>query len=235
MDRVISESGRWLRWVHEYLFSLNLAWAVVWIERVRNSGNFIAYYRSKLVREPYQMVAPIGGHTIFDQLLWSFVLAALVFCSLRLLSRLVVSNAALRIIAGAAAIVGFPLACMFVPYAFVSADIRVGAYHRALLLELIFVLICGTLYYLRKPPLSIPLMVLVLCLHFAIWAWIASCYVNVPVFISTLRSSEYYHPWRRTLGSLSLAMAFNLGFPVLGLVASLSWVRYVRFTSITDD
>ena len=163
--------------------------------------------------------------------MWSFVLATLFFLLLQLLSRFAVVNTALRTIAGAVAIVGFPLASVFVPFGFVSAPSRIEAYHRALFLEVVLVVICAVLYYRRKPMFSMPLIILMLFLHFGVWAWITSSYVNVPAFINDLRSSEYYHPWRRTLGSLSLAMAFNFGFPILGFLASITWASYVRYPS----
>jgi len=223
--------GSRLRWAHECMFSLNLGWTIVWIERVQGKilgGNVLSRYVSSLVRGAYQLVSPIGGYTILEQLVWSFALAAVFFLLLRLLSRFTVVNAALRTIAGVVAIVGFPLAGTLVPFGFISAASRIDAYHRGLFLEVIIVVICAVLYYRRKPLFSMPLIVLVVLLHFGVWTWITSSYVNVPAFITDLRSSEYYHPWRRTLGSLSLAMAFNFGFPILGFLASITWACYVR-------
>ena len=66
--------SRWLRWTHEYVFSLNLAWTIVWIERVKTKvlgGRVIGDYISALVGGAYQLVSPIGGRTILDQLIWS--------------------------------------------------------------------------------------------------------------------------------------------------------------------
>ena len=35
MNEIIPRPSKWLRWAHEYMFSLNLVWAIVWIERVQ--------------------------------------------------------------------------------------------------------------------------------------------------------------------------------------------------------
>lgn len=56
-------------------------------------------------------------------------------------------------------------------------------------------LFCAALFYLRKRWISSPLITIALVLHFTVWAWATSSYVNVPVVISALRSSQYYHPW----------------------------------------
>src|SRR5579864_6811156 len=112
----IPRSSTWLRWTHEYLLSLNLAWSIVWIERVRTKilgGHFLAHFVSGLVGGAYQLVSPIGGYTILEQVVWSLVLATIVFFLLRLLSGFAVTNTVLRTIAGALAITAFPIAALF--------------------------------------------------------------------------------------------------------------------------
>lgn len=238
MNEIFPRSNKWLRWTHEYAFSLNLVWTIVWIERVQTKvlgGRVISRYVSSLVGGAYQLVSPIGGYTVLEQLVWSFALATVFFLLIQLMSRFAVVDAALRSIAGAVAIVGFPLAGTFVPFGFISAFSRIEAYHRGLFLEVILVVICAGLYYWRKTPLSVPLVIVVFLFHFGLWAWVTSSYINVPEFISNLRASAYYHPWGRTLGSLGLAMIFNFGFPAFGLLASLTWVWYVRCPSKTTD
>jgi hypothetical protein len=78
----IPRSSRWLRWAHEYMFALNLIWIIVWIENARTKnlgGRVLADYVAALVRGAYQLVSPIGGHGILEQLVWSFALATIGF------------------------------------------------------------------------------------------------------------------------------------------------------------
>jgi hypothetical protein len=230
MNEVIPGSSKRLRWAHEYMFSLNVTWIIVWLERVRNKsldGTVLAQFLSRLVGGAYQLVSPIGGFAILEQLLWSFSVALIVFFLLRLLSRFAITNfALLTIIAGAVSIAALPIATLF--FGLVRPDCCVGATKFALALELLLVVSCSILFYLRKLFISEPLMILVLALHFISWAWATSSYVNIPALITVLRTSEYYHPWIRTLGCVTLAMAFNFGFPVIGFVASVMWIRYIR-------
>jgi hypothetical protein len=37
-----------------------------------------------------------------------------------------------------------------------------------------------------------------------------------------------WYAWGRTLGVLGFEMVFKFGFPVFGLLASVTWVRYIR-------
>ncbi len=231
MTEIMQKPNRWLRWTHEYMFSLNLVWIIVWHEMARTKtfgGRVLAEYVAALVRGAYQLVSPIGGHTILEQLVWSFVLATIGFFLLRLLSRFAVTNVALRTIAGAVAIAAFPIASLFFGLTYPSYPTCCAEAHKTgLALEVIVVLICGILFYLGKRLISGPLMIIALVFHFTLWAWVTSSYFNFLQF-SDLRSSEYYHPWARTLGVLTLGTVFHFGFPAFGLLASLTWVLYVR-------
>jgi len=233
MNETIPRPIRLLRWTHEYMFSLNLVWIIVWYERVRTKnlgGRVLAGYVGALVRGAYQLSSPIGGHTILEQLVWSFALATIAFLLLRLLSPSALTNFALRTIAGAAAIAAFPIATLFFGLTYPTRC--AGTLKIELAVELIVALICGTFFYLRKGLISGPLMIVILILHFAMWAWVTSSYFNFLEF-GDLRNSEYYHPWARTLGVLTLGAVFHFGLPVLGLLASVVWSRYVRRSSVS--
>jgi hypothetical protein len=234
MNEIIPRSSRWLRWTHEYMFSLNLVWIIVWIVRGSTKtlgGRVLADYVAVLIRGAYQLVSPIGGHTILEQMVWSFVLAAIGFFLLRLLSRFAVTNIALRTIVGAIAIAAFPIASLFFGLTYPSYPTCCAEAHKTgFALEVIVVLICAILFYLGKRMISGPLMIIALVFHFTMWAWVTSSYFNF-LQVSALRSSEYYHPWARTLGVLTLGTIFHFGLPAFGLLASLTWVRYVRRSS----
>lgn len=211
------------------MFSLNLAWAIVWIERVANAtlgGNGAASIVARLVRGAEYLVSPIGGRTILEQLVWSFVMAGGGFLLLRLLSRFAITNIALRTVSGALAVASFPFATLL--YGFFRPSHRNSLVDWALFLEVAIILTCAALYYLRNRFVTAALLIAVLVFHFAMWAWLTSSYFDALAFIREMRSTEYYHPWGRTLSSLGISIVFNFGFPIFGFLASLTWVRYVK-------
>jgi hypothetical protein len=232
MNKTISISNRWLRWVHEYAFSLNLTWIIVWFERVHSKGlggHSLARFVAHLVGSAYQLVSPIGGYTILEQVVWSFGVATITFLVLRLMSGLVLTDVALRTIAGAAAIATFPTATLSLGLAYPDCCAEID--RAGLALETVAVLICGIFFYLRKSWIPGMLMILLLILHFSFWAWATSSYVTVPeIFrdMSAFRNSEYYHPWTRTVGVLGFKAVFRCGSPIFGLIAGLTWISYLR-------
>jgi len=230
-------SSRWLTLAYEFLFSLNLVWIAVWHERVRQTnlgGRSIAYQVDRLVDSiqhlaPYLRASDIGGSTILVQMVWSLAVTIIVFLILRLLSGFPMTQSSLRAIGGVAAIAAFPIAALFFGVAY--PDCCSGAYRIGLALETIILLICGAFFYLGKRSISPTLMIMALALHFAIWTWMTSSYVNIPAVVSNLRSSEYYHAWTRIIPTLSLDLVFHCGFPVFGFLAGLTWVRCLRRSS----
>jgi hypothetical protein len=217
-----------LRWIHECMFSLNLAWTIVWIERSGTQymgGRVLANCFTRVFHNASPHLATIGGFTILEQMVWSLVLGIIIFASLRMLSRSAFSNALLCTVAGSVAIAGLPVMALA---GFIDPAHRLGVYNFGLSLEVIGVLIVAALYYVRRPSISSLLMGIILLLHFCLWAWLTSKFVNVRAFISTLRGSAYYHSWLWTLGLLFISTIFNFGFVVLGFVSSMTWARYVR-------
>jgi hypothetical protein len=224
-------TNRGLQWTLEYTFSLNLAWMIVWIERVKTpimSGSVFSWV-SALTARADQLVSPIGGHTVLDQLIWSYIIAAVIFIVLRQLSRFDLAILVLRGAVGLAAIAAFPIAALF--FGVAHPTCCVGTYRVALALESLIALTCGITYCLARRRISGLLLIIVLVVHFSIWAWATTSYISIPAFVDALRSNEYYHPWTRTIGSLGFAIAFNFGFPVIGLLSGLTWVRYLKSQS----
>jgi hypothetical protein len=160
--------------------------------------------------------------TILEQVVWSFLLALYVFLLLRLLAWFSPTRAFLHTLAGTFAIAGFPLFASCFPYDFLQSDVlrsrfAIGFYW--LFLELAFVLVCGFLYYSRKWPIPAPLSILLLLLHFGLWAWVTASYVSL--FCET----RYYG-----FGSFAFYIStfFYFGFPVLGFLSSLAWGVYIK-------
>jgi hypothetical protein len=230
MNEIIQKPSRWLRWTLEFLFSLNLAWATVWVERVKTKvlgGHLIGYYVSTFIeRVSRHATVSLGeGKTVLEQIVWSFALAMIVFLFLRLLGRFAVVTIALRYLAGAFAIAGFPIVVLQVPFGFIFTNDFTGVLKIGLILEVIVILTCGLFCFARTQLISVPLMVLLLFLHFAFWAHFTESYVNVPDLVRLVRDVPYLHPW--SLG-LWMSIAFHAGFPLIGLLTSVIWVYYVR-------
>lgn len=157
------------RWIHESLFSLNLAWTLVWYERVRNPVSLLWLHSSPLVQYLYWHTRHVEPETVLVQVLWSFALGAVVFLLLRLLARVSLTEVFLRTVTGLFALTGFPLFALTLPmFFFVPA--RIGSLVPWLSLEVVAASICGVLYYSQKWSPSAPLGVILLAMHFGLWA-----------------------------------------------------------------
>jgi hypothetical protein len=217
-------------WLYAGFFSLNLAWALVWPARIASKqlgGPVGVRIVSALSGWAYQLVSPIGGFTILEQVTWTLILASMIFLLLRMFSLFVEMTDSLQAVAGLICITAFPFSTrrsLFIhPF-------RPGLdYHAWLLLELAVVLICAGIYFSRKQLHSRWIMLTILLFHFVVWALATSSYFNF-LQIDALRNSEYYHPWPRTLGVIVFGAVFNFGFPILGFLASATWVLSIRQT-----
>jgi hypothetical protein len=222
--------GGWLRLACEYTFSLNVAWGIVWAERSTHKflgGHVAANYVAGLLRGTYQIASPVGGHTVPEQLVWSLAGSLVVFCLLRSLSRFALLQAPICALAGLTGITLFPI--VMKPSLFVfEPTYRFQFLNIMFLSEVGVVLVCALLFGPRKRFIAFPVFVTALIAHFTLWAWLTSSYINIPLLLSSLRNSAYYQPWPRTLGTLSLAILFNFGFPVIGFLASLTWALYIK-------
>jgi hypothetical protein len=227
MTEIMPKNVRYARWLYEILLSWNIAWLVTMQERQRERpllymivGKPLRHYLERL-HEYSHLFEPT---TILEQVAWSFLLAFYIFLLLRLLARFSPTRAFLRTLAGAIAIVGFPLFTLCFPYDFLRPDVvrfhlTVGFYW--LFLEITFVLICGFLYYFEKWMIPIPLSIHLLLLHFGIWAWVTGSYVSL---LSETRDYGF--------GSLAFCILtfFYFGLPILGLLSSLASGVYVKLT-----
>ena len=197
--------------VQEALFSLNLSWILVWHERVRSQR------QSSLAHYLYTHVRFIEPQTVVEQVCWSIIVGVSISILLWLLSKFWTPEAPMRTLGGAVAIAGFPLLVVTFPFAFFHLSIK--AYAPIFVCETLVVLLCGGLYHLRKWPVPAGLSLVLLLLHFGLWAWVSGCWV------SPIQEVRVYGI--RGLG-IWISTAFYLGFPVLGFLSTLSWALYDR-------
>jgi hypothetical protein len=233
MTKINRSPKRWLQWAHEFLFSLNLAWIVVWAMRVTTpllGGQFVGHYVSVFIRRiPLNPIGPGGGGvTVLEQFVWSLALAAIAFFLLRLIARFDTTRVVLRTIAGTLAIAVFPLVALYSPFAFFGPNHPSGASRIGLTLEVAGVLFVGILYYLGKNWFSYTFLISVMAAHFVLWAWLTSSYVSVYAIVRMVRDVPTVHSWSLDMWS---SIIFRVGSPLIGLLASLTWASYVRCLS----
>ena len=219
MPPVQASMQKCVRWVYEFLFSLNFAWAFEWLDRSRERPGLFPWMEYSPFLQRLHGYAPIHEPgTVLEQVVWSFVLALLMFPLIRLLAWLAPTRGPLRITTGAFALAGFPLIYLRFSWTFFPGSGTRGPWF---ILETLVVLLCGMLYYVRKWAVPVPVSVLLLILHFSLWSRVAGTYVNLRFEIQ-----DY------GLGSLAfyISTIFYFGFPVLGLLSSLAWALYVRPT-----
>jgi hypothetical protein len=225
MDEKTAVVGRHLRWIHEFLFSLNLGWIAVWHERMSRSTPL---YPLPVVRYLYWHTHFVEPQTVIEQVCWSIIVGVSVFALFRLLSRLWLTEALMRTVAGAVALAGFPFFALTDRFAHL-APLRIEAYAFFLVFETLVVLLCAIFYYLRKWPLPAGPSVILLFLHFSLWAWATGSWVNP---LQEVRGYGFggVGIWISTL--------FHFGFPLMGFLSSLTWARYLncgRAHSKADD
>jgi hypothetical protein len=224
---------RRLRWIYEYSFLLNVIWPIVWFERSNHKyagGPIIAAYFFRIIHRAIPLFSERDSILRLEQIVWSLICAAILFMFLRTLSLFLMTDTALQAMAGPFAVALWPLVVVIYPgMVSVNAYDRGESYTPAFFLEIVVILLCTTFYYLRKPIFSIPVMLVILIAHFAFWTLLTHSYDNFPECIHDFRNTNYYHPWRRTLSVCSLRLLFDCGFPIIGLLASLSWMRYLTW------
>lgn len=200
-------SKPWLLRVQEALFSLNLAWILVWHQRTRWKRE------SSLAHYLYTHIRFIEPQTVVEQVCWSVILGGSIFLLLWLSSQFRATQVLMRTLGGAISIVGFPVLVVTFPLLFFYPS-RIEAYTPIFIFETLVALLSGVLYCLRKWPVPELLVVGLLLLHFGLWAWLSGCWVS-PI-------QEVHIYGIRGLG-IWISTAFYLGFPVLGFLSTLSW------------
>jgi hypothetical protein len=209
----------------ELWFCINVAWMFVW--SIRISSHSELPLASDLGRWWSRTISPMPEpRTVLGQIVGSFVLGLLGLILMRMLGRFPIYIAFLRAVPGVVAIVGFPLFALNFRDAYFIGPIHfyrfgdLGQY--CIGLEILLALVCGAVHYLGKWKIPSPLGVLLLALHFALWAWL----------------TESYMMWRgggafiHDFGFLSLIAwsFFDCGFPVIGFMAVLTWGIYVTLS-----
>ena len=209
-----SSKPRLLR-IQEVLFSLNLAWILVWYERTRYKGE------SSVARYLYTYIRFIEPETVVEQVCWSVIVGLSIFLLLWLLSQLCTTETLMRTFGGVVPIAGFPLLVVTMPSLFFR-PVTIETHAPKFVFETLVILLCAGLYHLRKWPIPDGISLVSLFLHFGLWAWVSGCWV------SPMQEVRVYG-----IGGLGIwiSTAFYLGFPVLGFLSTLGWAVNERFAT----
>lgn len=207
-----TSATRVVQLTHELLFSVNLAWVLVWGPRINGHKFFI--------HRP--LVRTLEPPTIIDQVEWSFLLAALILIGLLLVDRFSFVRVLLQTLGGVVALAGFPVLALHSPREFFQNLAYQDRFDFATgwaWCEIGVVLICGLLFYLRKWALPCVVNIILLLLHFGFWSWLTGTYRNLVAEA-------------RAYGSVGLGFwisaLFFWGFPIFGFFASLAWGAYLN-------
>lgn len=210
-------------WATRALLALDLSWMMIWRERTFSPPWFsrfcwpYAHWPVRLLFWWFWMPEP---PTVLGQVALSFLLSIPIFLFLLLLMRVSLTRVFLGFFTAIFAIAGYPFFALRFPDYFMYPQ-RITGYGPLLLLETMAVLSGAILFYLRKLLLPSTAGVLLLLLHFGLWAWLTGNYV----FPSSLIAA--YPTWWRLPRlevevGICVDLLFYFGFPVIGLLSALS-------------
>lgn len=211
-----------------YLSSLNVAWITVWYEGGHSQGHVLFSWRhvALYLQQLSWRLRLVEPATVLEQVVWSITLSVPIFTFLLLLTHLRPFRHSICILATLFAIAGFPIYALCFPFDFPfhlypppladfsSPPLIIVASNRFWLsMEVAATLFGGILYCLRKWKVSLVATVLLLFLHFSLWAWLTHGYVTPRWEIRAYGSWSW---------AALISTAFYFGFPVLGLLSTLS-------------
>lgn len=222
MDKTVNR----LQWISELLLSLNVAWIAVAFELSRPTSLIYKFGGFPLWKR-YWLKIGTGPYGVFDQLFWSLILALAIFLGLSLVTRIWSPGRYFHVISGLVVIAGFPaLTLRFwtwaLSYSVQLIDQRFQHFHAAAAMEIVVAIICATCYALRKWPLGTAPSLALLTVHFGYWIWLTQRWFN------PLRTYDSFkNGGDQIVGNLFLLAAY-FGLPIIAMLASLTWARYVR-------
>ncbi len=226
MNEFNPKARKWVRWVHELLFSFNFAWITTRYEGIRGGGLVPWLPNSRFSSIVYVFLEHLSWRlhiqeppSVLVLEVLSFFVAIVVFLVLRLLARFSLTGGFLRTFVGVFAIAGFPFFALCYPWALFQPFQIESHGLWFFVCEAVVAFICGILYYLRKWPLPALFSILLLLSHFGLWGWETWNYVSIP------REIQIYGFW--SLG-IWVSTTFYFAFPVFGFLSSLAWGVYSR-------
>ena len=206
MNHSINRVGEFPRWLHELLLSIYCSFLFAW---TMESLSPPVPTRYLYFWHPHAVSLGRVDFLLFYFELFLILAGAIFFC-LKLIRRFSFTRFLLRIIAGAIALAGFPLVCVYrqgrqgLPSLFLDVEFALAA-------------VCFLLWAYRRWPLSAALSVVLLILHYTLW----SLFGRAPDVTQLGSWNVWDHAW--------------LVFPALGLAYTLVWAGYFRHSGPTEQ
>lgn len=202
MDKDSSPQTDYARYLHEFLFALNIALAF----RLSSARTSFSSSESSLkwqINAALHLDAHsnVGGYTAFFAL--ALVLALGIFALLRLCSHTFLAKEFLRSVAGIVSLVTLPASWLYVTHLSPVPPALPNPPRAWLFVELAAAVTCSVLYLLSRWPFPRWSSVLLLALHLGFWTWLS---LGGPYF------------WRAPV---------ELIFPLVSFCACLAWGLYV--------
>jgi hypothetical protein len=191
-----------LRYLHEFLFSLN----IVFVGRLvrANSSSFPLETKLRFRINAYLHLDHhnnVGGYTALFAI--TLLLALCIFAVLRIFSKTLLVKEILLSVAGGVSLLALPTYCLYQTHLYGSPPGAPNPPHVLLLSELFAAMVYATLYLYTRRHIPAWESVSLLVLHFSLWGWL---FLGIPYF------------WRAPLLSI---------FPLTGLCSCLVWGLYV--------
>jgi hypothetical protein len=203
MTTTVAGNPEYVPWLHELLFSIYCSFLFVW---GKESRPFAWPTRYLYFWHPHAVSLGRVDFLLFYLELFMILTAAIFLC-LRLTRRFSLTQVLLRPIAGAIALTGFPLVCLY----------RQNRLSFFLGVELALTAVCFLLWMYRRWPVSAPLNVVLLILHYALWSLFSGA--------AHVASS----PWAWGIWDYAWFV-----YPALGLAYTLVWAAYFRHSGSTE-
>jgi hypothetical protein len=195
----VTRKASYLRRFYELAFAVYSSLLFVWFEEVRGHG-WSTRNRYFYFWHPHAVaLRPIDIWLFYIELF--FIPSILVFLILLMLRRLRFSRALLRNFGGALAVAGFPTACLY------RANPRLVFLYVELAIAAVYFMVWAA----RRRPVSTPLNLLLLILHYALWGFFGG--------------GRGLMSWRWSWGIWDYAWVV---YPVIGFFFTLLWAAYLR-------
>jgi hypothetical protein len=210
----------YLRWAHEMLFAIYFSVVAISAEETRGSSWATTLRLIEFSHRFPGAAKPIDDphRERFIMFLLVWLLAAMVFISLRLLAQFSFTEVFVNLFAGFVALAGLPLALLYCKFG-----------NPLFLWTLVVVAgIYVFLYTSGKLSLPGPFSALILTLYFGFSTWIAWISSNTfPLGFYLLLPS-----WDSILGTWEWTKAV---YPLLGLSSAMVWALYVRHMQVSHQ
>jgi hypothetical protein len=196
----------YLRYTHEFLFSMNIGLTAMWREtQQRGLSSFMLreiYLEFKV--NTWLHLYPssnVGGYIVFFALALS--LALCICLLLRLLSQTFLANWFLRSVAGPVSLIALPACWFYVSRVFGVLPGLPDPPGIWLLLEMAMAVVCAMLYLYGKWPLPEWISIALVAVHFSFWHWLVT-------------GGPYF--WR---------LPAELALPITAFCSTLVWGVYI--------